>query len=392
MEDEEKQASEVIRFGSGFAPNKLVNGFKKTVCLSFASELFTTFSPVLDLVLLLFSTIHSGKMSDSDNPLGPTKHGESKSCLQETILEEISRRLPRQPVIAGQASSGGSGGIFRDHSNLPPLIIVGNVQHLSLGTSLPSAVQATDAHHQPPHAAYFSGSRNVSITGGISRSTHHCGQGNGQPNTEGGTLPRNTDRVGDGSITVVDGEVHNPTAHLQSMRYFDGAHHFSIAGGAVMRSHQPVTHAPGEEPTFPTPSVCHEDPQAQLDTPAVVQNANASAVPSAHGSPALPPESAQNQRTPPARQSPALNLVTPSPYRPCWENSAAETLLHTGSDAGVGRSGATVESPSPSPRPSESASHPYSGREGKARYRLRAPGRAWLFGRRTKKRQSDEEE
>ncbi|KAK8168338.1 hypothetical protein IWX90DRAFT_483561 [Phyllosticta citrichinensis] len=330
-------------------------------------------------------------MSDSDNPLGRKEQGKSKSSLEEMILEEIARQLSRQPGSIDQARPDGSEGNFSGHSTPLPLIIVGNVQNLSLNSSQPPAVLGTDVHHQPQHATYFSGARNVSITGGISRSIRHCEQGHGERNTAGGSAPRTTDRVGDGSITVIDGEVHNPTTHLQSLRYFDGAHHVTIAGGTVMNSHQPVTHAPGEEKTFPAPSMCDENPANQLETPAVVQQAaNAPVVPSIHSTPASP-EPVQD-RTPPAKQPPLFATVTPSPNPLGWESRVAESSLRASSDVGIGTSGATIDSPSPSPRPSDSANHQVVGQEGKAKYRLRVAGRSWLFGRKTGNNKSCGEE
>ncbi|KAK8185988.1 hypothetical protein BC567DRAFT_214793 [Phyllosticta citribraziliensis] len=159
-----------------------------------------------------------------------------------------------------------------------------------------------------------------------------------------------------------------------------------------MNSHQPVTHAPGEEATFPAPSMCDENPANQLDTPAVVQQAaNAPVVPSVHSTPAPPPEPVQD-RISPANQPPPFATVTPSPNPRGWESHAAESSLRASSEVGIGPSGTTIDSPSPSPRPSESAGPKGVGQEGKAKFRLRVAGRSWLFGHKTKKDNSFGEE
>ncbi|KAK8197431.1 hypothetical protein HDK77DRAFT_16275 [Phyllosticta capitalensis] len=362
------------------------------------------------------------------------KRGASKSCLRERILEGVSRRLPQQSRPTDQARAGGSTGGYFDHLNSSsPLIIVGDVQHLSLGPG--SGQPPTFLSTEPQQTTYFSGTRNVSITGGLSRSVCHCKQGHGEENAAAGCAPsRRPPGAGEGSITVIDGELHNPTIHLQAPRYFNSAHGSTCHGGASMNAHQPVTRPPvNEEMAAPIPAVADDnlDPTApilsvfdnHLDATAI-QPDPAVFQPAANSAAAVPPSIHSNTgyvaEVPPpdppihldvrATSSPMTlsprdyQVVTPEPYHQRREHgyaygydAAADNLHMSGgarlpsSDIGhhpftMSDGGAGEYSPSPAPR--------HAGGEGNGvpAGRNRATGSSWLLRRiRRMKKKSDEE-
>ncbi|KAK8218392.1 hypothetical protein IWZ01DRAFT_479014 [Phyllosticta capitalensis] len=376
---------------------------------------------------------------------GQKKRGASKSCLRERILEGVSRRLPQQSHPTDQARAGGStggstGGYFDHLNSSSPLIIVGDVQHLSLGpgTGQPPTFLITE----PQQTTYFSGTRNVSITGGLSRSICHCNQGHGEGNAAANCAPSSKPAgAGEGSITVIDGELHNPTIHVQAPRYFNSTRGNTFDGGASRNAHQPVTRPPvNEEVAAPTPAVAddnldptapilsvfdnHLDATAIQPDPAVFQpdptvfesaaNPTATAVPpSIHSNtgyvaevpPPDPPIHLNARATSsPMTLSPRDYRVTPERDRQPWEHghqygydAAADNLHMSGgarlpsSDIGhhpftMSDGGAGEYSPSPAPR------HADGEGNGVPAGRNRATGSSWLLRRiRRMKKKSDEE-